>query len=35
MRCEDCGYCWREDWEDYPHCHYPDNGFPAPCEYDD
>ena len=30
-----CGYYWQEDGEDYPRCHYPDDGTPAPCEYDD
>ena len=30
-----CGYWWKEEGEDYPRCHYPDDGTPAPCEYDD
>ena len=30
-----CGYYWQEEDEDYPRCHYPDDGTPAPCEYDD
>lgn len=30
-----CGYYWQEEGEDYPRCHYPDDGTPAPCEYDD
>ena len=30
-----CGYWWKEEDEDYPRCHYPDDGTPAPCEYDD
>lgn len=36
-RCADsnCGYYWQDKDEDYPRCHYPDDGFPAPCEYDD
>lgn len=36
-KCADsnCGYYWREPWEDYPRCHYPDDGTLAPCEYDD
>ena len=36
-RCADsnCGYYWQEPWEEYPRCHFEDDGFPAPCEYDD
>lgn len=36
-KCADmnCGYYWRDENEAYPRCHYPDDGFPAPCEYDD
>jgi hypothetical protein len=36
-RCSDsnCGYYWQDEGEDYPRCHCPDDGFPAPCEYDD
>lgn len=30
-----CGYYWQEEGEDYPRCHYPNDGTPAPCEYDD
>lgn len=30
-----CGYYWQEEGEDYPCCHCPDDGFPAPCEEDD
>ena len=30
-----CGYYWQEEGEDYPRCHYPDDGTPAPCEYED
>ena len=30
-----CGYYWQEEGEDYPRCHYPDDGTKAPCEYDD
>lgn len=29
-----CGYFWKEEWEDYPTCHY-DDPWPAPCEYDE
>ena len=39
MKCSDCGYYWKEEWEDYPCCHYPDIPWPVPCEiegtYDD
>lgn len=36
-KCADmnCGYYWQEPGEEYPRCHCPDDGFPAPCEYDD
>lgn len=36
-RCADsnCGYYYRKDGEAYPRCHFEDDGFPAPCEYDD
>ena len=30
-----CGYWWKEEGEDYPRCHYPDDGTLAPCEYED
>ncbi len=30
-----CGYFWKDEDEDYPRCHYPDDGTKAPCEYDD
>lgn len=30
-----CGYYWQDEDEDYPRCHCPDDGFPAPCEYED
>lgn len=30
-----CGYYYRGEDDDYPCCHCPDDGFPAPCEYDD
>ena len=34
--CEEeyCGYCWKEDGEDYPTCHYNGPLVAAPCEYD-
>lgn len=35
--CKDCCYYWKEDHEDYPHCHWcyrcPDDI--PPCEYDE
>lgn len=34
-RCDNCGYYWEEEWEKYPGCHYGDQPWPAPCEYDD
>ena len=30
-----CGYYWREEGEAYPCCHYNDESYPAPCEYED
>lgn len=30
-----CGYYYQLPDEDYPRCHWKDDGFPAPCEYDD
>ena len=30
-----CGYYWQNKDEDYPSCHCPNDGFPAPCEYED
>ena len=30
-----CGYYYQAIGEAYPRCHCPDDGFPAPCEYDD
>ena len=30
-----CGYYWKEEGEEYPRCHYPDDGTKAPCEYED
>lgn len=45
MKCENCGYYWREDGERYPRCHWSDNNGPdslygtpwdiAPCEEED
>ena len=37
MTCADsnCGYYWKEEGELFARCHYPDDGTPAPCEYDD
>lgn len=35
LRCCNCGWNWREGDEEYPRCHYPNDGTPAPCEYDD
>ena len=35
MKCTDCCFCWKEEDEDYPTCHWesraPDDM--APCEY--
>ena len=37
MTCRDSnyGYYYLAVGELYPRCHCPDDGFPAPCEYDD
>jgi hypothetical protein len=29
-----CGYFWKDEGEPIARCHYPDDGTPAPCEYD-
>lgn len=34
MKCKDCAYCWQEEGEKYPRCHF-EGLFDAPCEYDD
>ena len=44
LKCENCGYLWKEEWEEYPSCHWTDGhgegslyGTPwdiAPCEED-
>lgn len=30
-----CGYYWQDEDDDFPCCHCPDDGFPAPCEGED
>lgn len=37
MKCADCCYCWREDGEKYPSCHWQAlaPGEMAPCEYEE
>ena len=30
-----CGYWWKDDDEDFPHCHYEGPDGYAPCEIDD
>lgn len=30
-----CGYYYKGEDDNYPHCHCSDDGFPAPCECDD
>lgn len=34
MRCNNCGYYWKDDDEAFPYCHY-DDPWPAPCEQDE
>ena len=35
MRCEHCGYWWRERGEEHPSCHYEGPDQWAPCEDED
>ena len=30
-----CGYYYKGEDDDFPHCHYPDDGTKAPCEYEE
>lgn len=30
-----CGYYYKAIGDEYPHCHYPDDGSKAPCEYEE
>ena len=34
LKCPDCGYHWKEEWEDYPSCHWESRcpGDVAPCD---
>lgn len=34
LSCKNCAYCWKDDDDDYPRCHYNSLGSwdPAPCE---
>lgn len=34
LKCQNCGYYWQEDWEDYPTCKWSKFGL-APCEEED
>ena len=34
MKCAECLYWWKEDWEEHPSCH-ADPNFPALCEEED
>lgn len=36
-RCERCSFCWQDDGESFPTCHYESLGTwdPAPCEMED
>lgn len=33
--CFNCGYHYQGENDAFPCCHYPDDGFPAPCECED
>lgn len=38
MKCKDCVYCWQDDDDDFPQCHFDGDfgGQPtAPCEFED
>ena len=35
MTCKECFYCYKTEEDRFPCCHYPDDGTPAPCEYED
>lgn len=37
MLCKDCAYCWQEEYESYPDCHWEMRcpGDIAPCEEED
>ncbi len=35
MRCTDCGYCWKEQNEDYARCHFEGPDGWAPCEQEE
>lgn len=34
MKCADCMYCWQDENDDFPRCHY-EGEWEAPCELDD
>ena len=35
MKCTECPWCWKNEYDSFPHCQYPyDDGF-APCEVDE
>ena len=33
MKCADCNYCWQDEYDKYPRCHF-EGDWCAPCEYD-
>ena len=35
MKCADCGYYWKENWDDHPGCHFVGPHEWAPCEQED
>ena len=35
MKCAECLYWWKEDWEEYPSCHCNEVAGDAPCEVED
>lgn len=33
MKCSECNYCWQDENDEYPRCHF--EGWTAPCECED
>lgn len=31
LNCQNCNYCWKEEEDIFPCCHY-EGSYPAPCE---
>lgn len=35
MECKYCGYCWQDEWDDFPCCHFDGPEGWAPCEQEE